>query len=162
MASARRSVRVMHFCRQRYGRALETQQHYARRHLDALAGIHHDQLPAKNILLYGDHEPVYTVGNRGALYSKEDEEKLTALGCDFYRTNRGGLITFHGPGQLVVYPILNLKDFNIGLKEYVCRLQNAVIKTCQSYGVDAHTTADTGVWVRNRKICGIGNFILSF
>ena len=156
MEAARRSVSVMNFCRLRYGKSLEMQQHYAKRHLDGLRDVVHEHLPPKNILLYGDHEPVYTVGNRSAVYSADEEERLKALGAEFFRTDRGGLITFHGPGQLIVYPVLNLKHFNIGMREYICRLQTAVIKTCKAYGIDACTTTDTGVWVENRKLCAIG------
>merc|ERR1712112_488531 len=62
-------------------------------------------------LVIVQHPPVYTTGMRTKEYSVEEERRLLGLGADFVRTNRGGLITFHGPGQLVVYPILNLKHF---------------------------------------------------
>ncbi|XP_078052563.1 lipoyl(octanoyl) transferase 2 [Augochlora pura] len=109
-----------------------------------------------NTLILLEHNPVYTVGIRDRTYTVQDEEKLKNLGAEFYRTNRGGLITFHGPGQLVAYPILNLRDFNQGIKWYVDQIEKMIIRLCSSYGICARTSSDTGVWVEDRKICAIG------
>lgn len=81
---------------------------------------------------------------------------MKTLGAEFHRTNRGGLITFHGPGQLVVYPILDLKSFNKSMKWYICKLEKTVIEVCKSFGVEAERSSDTGVWVKDNKICAIG------
>jgi len=70
---------------------------------------HHADPSFENRLLLLEHPPTYTVGKRGAIYDETIEEYLRELGADFYRVNRGGLITFHGPGQLVGYPILRLE-----------------------------------------------------
>lgn len=110
----------------------------------------------KNILILTEHHPVYTIGIRTKNYSIDDEEKLRNLGAEFYKTNRGGLITFHGPGQLVAYPIINLKNFEPSVRWYVCHIEKTVIDLCKKYGIKAQTTEDTGVWVDNRKICAIG------
>ena len=67
--------------------------------------------PTCGTLVLVEHPPVYTTGLRSKVYSRADEERLLALGADFVRTNRGGLITFHGPGQLVAYPVLDLRQF---------------------------------------------------
>ena len=72
------------------------------------------------------------------------------------RTNRGGLITFHGPGQLVAYPILNLRNFTPSMRRYIATLENTIINTCSRFGVNAGTTEHTGVWVGDRKIAAIG------
>ena len=80
METARRTVCALNFCRLRYGRALDLQKHYAKRHLDSLAGVQHEHLPPKDILLYGDHEPVYTVGNRDERYTLQEEERLKVYG----------------------------------------------------------------------------------
>jgi len=112
-------------------------------------------LPPHTLLLL-EHKPVYTVGLRSKEYSTEEEERLKALGADFHRTNRGGLITFHGPGQLIAYPILYLPAFNPGIKWYVCALERTVIRACREMGVITQTTQDTGVWVGNNKICALG------
>lgn len=110
----------------------------------------------KNLLILTEHKPVYTIGIRTKNYTIEDEEKLKNLGAEFHSTNRGGLITFHGPGQLVAYPIVNLKNFKASVRWYVCHVEKTIIDLCKKYDITAMTTEDTGVWVENRKICAIG------
>lgn len=89
-------------------------------------------------------------------------EQLHKIGATLYHIDRGGDITYHGPGQLVCYPILNLEDYSLGLKEYVYLLEEAVIGVCASYGIMAgRLEKATGVWLegdtpRARKICAIG------
>lgn len=108
-------------------------------------------------LLIVEHDPVYTVGIRQQDYNSLLETDLKKLGADFKRTNRGGLITFHGPGQLIAYPILNLKYFQPSVRWYVTNLETTVINLCNNtYGLKAITTPDTGVWIGNNKICAIG------
>lgn len=109
-----------------------------------------------NTLVLVEHNPVYTVGIRNKGYTEEDEKKLKGLGAEFYRTNRGGLITFHGPGQLVAYPILNLKQFKTSVRWYVCQIEKMIIRLCAEFGIKGETCADTGIWVNDRKICAIG------
>ena len=65
------------------------------------------------------------------------EEQLERIGASLFHIDRGGDITYHGPGQLVCYPILNLEDFHLGLKEYLHLLEEAVIRVCASYGIEA-------------------------
>lgn len=115
-----------------------------------------DQNKFKNILILTEHQPVYTIGIRTKDYTIDDEAYLRSLGAEFYKTNRGGLITFHGPGQLVAYPILNLKDFQPSMRWYVCHLEKTVIDLCKQFHLNAKTTPDTGVWIDNRKICAMG------
>lgn len=109
-----------------------------------------------NVLILTEHRPVYTIGIRTKDYTIDDEALLRKLGAEFYKTNRGGLITFHGPGQLVAYPILNLKQFQPSVRWYVCHLEQTIINICKQLGLTARTTPDTGVWIENRKICAIG------
>jgi len=98
-----------------------------------------------------------------------DEAKLKKLGADFVKSDRGGLITFHGPGQLVAYPILDLKQFLstpksgkkaelIGMKWYIHNLEQVVIDTLKDrFELDAFRSPDTGVWVhQDKKICAMG------
>lgn len=100
---------------------------------------------------------VYTTGIREAPYPDSLHRKFKELGAEFQRTNRGGLITFHGPGQLVAYPIINLKHYTKSMKCYIHKLEEAVIQTCkQSYNIDAERSKDTGVWVKDDKICAVG------
>jgi lipoyl(octanoyl) transferase len=86
---------------------------------------------------------------------------LKSFGADFYRTNRGGLITFHGPGQLVVYPILNLTCYNKNIRQFVSAIEQSIISVCDELGILASTSPHTGVWGGNNKVCAIGNFFLS-
>jgi len=118
-----------------------------------------------NLLLLLEHKPVYTTGIRSKEYSLEEETRLKDLGADFVRTNRGGLITFHGPGQLVAYPILNLNNFipqvhrrkaALGMRWYVNTLEQVVIRTISAYGLEGSRSPHTGVWVGDNKICAMG------
>ena len=89
--------------------------------------------------------------------------QLRAQQAEFIKVDRGGDITFHGPGQLVVYPIIDLESLEIGVKEYVDRLEEIVIRTIAVYGIEGKRLAGaTGVWLepetsRARKICAIGS-----
>ena len=117
----------------------------------------------ENRLFFCEHQPVLTIGKSGKDTNLLiPEEQLVQRGISFYHINRGGDITYHGPGQLVCYPILNLEEFHLGLKEYVHLLEEAVIRVCASYGIEAgRLEKATGVWLegsttRARKICAIG------
>lgn len=117
----------------------------------------------ENRLFFCEHQPVLTIGKSGKDTNLLiPEELLVQRGVSFYHINRGGDITYHGPGQLVCYPILNLEEFHLGLKEYVHLLEEAVIRVCASYGIEAgRLEKATGVWLegstpRARKICAIG------
>ncbi|XP_053312625.1 putative lipoyltransferase 2, mitochondrial [Spea bombifrons] len=110
----------------------------------------------RGTVLLCEHPAVYTVGIRRAPYPVLEEERLRQIGADFQRTDRGGLITFHGPGQLVCYPVLELGPLRRTLRAYVCGLEGAVIGLCRSLGLDAYRAPETGVWVRDKKICAIG------
>lgn len=116
-----------------------------------------------NHIVLCEHPHVYTLGRSG----KEgnmllNEEQLRKTGAVLYHIDRGGDITYHGPGQLVCYPILNLEEYSLGLKEYIHLLEEAVIGVCTSYGISAgRMERATGVWLegntpRARKICAIG------
>lgn len=154
MLAARPLIHVLNLQRMGFMSAYDVQMRYARHHLDEMSGK--PGARGYNMMLLVEHNPVYTVGIRDHRYSAEEARKLKSLGAEFIRTNRGGLITFHGPGQLVAYPILNLKHFGIGMRDYVCRLEKTMIQTCAAFGVKATTTSDTGVWVEDRKIGALG------
>ena len=122
-----------------------------------------EQHAYENRIVMCQHPHVYTLGRSG----KENNmllnpEQLERLGATLYHIDRGGDITYHGPGQWGCYPILNLEEFGLGLKEYVHLLEEAVIRVCASYGIEAGRLAKaTGVWLegdtpRARKICAIG------
>ena len=155
MLASRRLVYVINLQRMGFISGYDVQMRYARYHLDELAGKQGAR--GFNVILLTEHNPVYTVGFRDKPYSKEFEKDLRSKGAEFVRTNRGGLITFHGPGQLVAYPIINLKHFHIGMRDYVCNLEKTMVDTCASFDLKATITGDTGVWIQDRKIGAIGN-----
>ncbi|XP_051881864.1 putative lipoyltransferase 2, mitochondrial [Pristis pectinata] len=148
-------IEVVNLGRISYGNALQAQRKFIRRHFDALSQLPTAEPPV-NALLLCEHAPVYTIGIRTAQYPIEEEERLKGLGAEFYQANRGGLITFHGPGQLVCYPILNLAHFRKSVRWYVGELERTTIQLCHKFGIKAETSPETGVWVGNNKICAIG------
>lgn len=154
MQRVKAAVEVVRLGRVSYASALQVQQFYVRRHLEA------PDRPS-NALILCEHPPVYTTGLRQAPYPAEEERRLRALGAEFYRTTRGGLITFHGPGQLLCYPVLHLGCFKRSVRWYVCELERTVISLCRTFGINASTSPDTGVWVGENKICAIGILNLS-
>lgn len=119
--------------------------------------------PLTNSLIFVEHPHVYTLGKSGkANHLLLSEEQLKAVNATYYLIDRGGDITYHGPGQLVCYPILDLEHYRLGLKNYIHLLEEAVIGVCRFYGIEAgRSQGATGVWLevgtsRERKICAIG------
>lgn len=121
-------------------------------------------LPTKHYLLFVEHPPVYTLGKSGKAENVLlSDEQRREQGIEFYQTNRGGDITFHGPGQIVGYPILDLEKFYTDIGRYLRDLEEVVIKTLAEYGIAAgRSPGETGVWIdpdirgRERKICAMG------
>ena len=115
-------------------------------------------------LLFCEHPPVFTLGKSGSPDNLLiNEQMLARVGIEFYRINRGGDITYHGPGQIVGYPILDLEQFGLGIKSYIDLLEDSVMKLLDSYGISSGRMAGaTGVWLdardpkKARKICAIG------
>ncbi|EDO30830.1 predicted protein [Nematostella vectensis] len=109
----------------------------------------------QNTIFLCEHFPVYTMGIRSKVPPGEID-RLKELGAEFHFTDRGGLITFHGPGQLMCYPVLDLGSFRRSVRWYVGSLEETVVRTCKELGVSAGTTCNTGVWVGNNKIAALG------
>jgi lipoate-protein ligase B len=106
-------------------------------------------------LLLLEHPPVYTTGRRGAGSNLRMSEQ--ALGAPLIETDRGGDITFHGPGQLIAYPIIDLREAGLGVVEYVRGLEETIIRTVARYGIEANVECRlTGAWVGDDKIAAIG------
>lgn len=105
-----------------------------------------------------EHPPVFTLGrNRGRENLMVSEEFLSEKGIQVFQTERGGNITFHGPGQLVVYPILDMNTGRMGIREYVEGLEEIMSLTVKEWGIDAHGDAQNrGLWIGNRKLGSIG------
>ncbi|SDE90668.1 lipoyl(octanoyl) transferase LipB [Cellulophaga baltica] len=120
-------------------------------------------LETTNYLLFVEHPHVYTLGKSGDMGNLLiDEAQLEAKGATFYKINRGGDITYHGPGQIVGYPILDLDNFFTDIHKYLRFLEEVVILTLQEYGLKAERSeGETGVWLDvgtpfARKICAMG------
>lgn len=110
------------------------------------------------ILLLLQHKPAFTIGRAGGKNNLlVPEEKLNKLGIELHETTRGGNITYHGPGQLVGYPIFNLEKWNKDVHLYVNRLEEVIIQTLKEYGVTGGRKPKyIGVWVGDGKITAIG------
>ena len=116
-----------------------------------------------NYFIYVEHPHVYTLGKSGDLSNLLlNEEQLKEKGATFYKINRGGDITYHGPGQLVGYPIIDLDNFFTDIHKYLRFLEEVIIKTLAEYGIESERSeGETGVWLGvgtpfARKICALG------
>ncbi|RYY40340.1 MAG: lipoyl(octanoyl) transferase LipB [Chitinophagaceae bacterium] len=121
-------------------------------------------LPTQHHLLLVEHPPVYTLGKSGKMeHVLIGEGERSEKGIEFYQTNRGGDITFHGPDQVVGYPILDLEKFYTDIGKYLRSLEDVIILTLAEFGIAGGRSAgETGVWIdaqvkgRERKICAMG------
>ena len=118
-----------------------------------------NKLPTENNLIFCEHPHVYTIGKSG----NEGNMLIDDGTVPVYRTDRGGDITYHGFGQIVGYPVFDLESLGIGLREYITRLEEAVIRLLDDYDIEGgHYAEGTGVWIdtalpsKTRKICAIG------
>ena len=143
-----------------YAKALDIQTEK----FNALLAVKAKGEKGRNELLFCEHDPVLTIGKSGKdsnlLIS---EARLQALGVSYYHINRGGDITYHGPGQITGYPIFDLETWHIGLKQYIYRLEETIIRFLALYGLKGERLEGaTGVWLdpfvagKARKICAIG------
>lgn len=156
-------IEVYNLGRLNYKNTYQIQKYFVDKLLknaDTIASKSNTSLRTPDVLLLVEHDPVYTVGIRRTLYKEAELDKLKQLNASVERTNRGGLITFHGPGQLVAYPIMNLKFYKPSVKWYVSQLESTIINLCQNaYKLKANrlcTIGYTGVWVNDSKIAAIG------
>lgn len=117
-----------------------------------------------NYFLFVEHPAVYTLGKSGSLSNVLlTDEQREAMEIQFFKTNRGGDITYHGPGQLVGYPILDLEKFKTDINWYMRSLEDVIILTLEEYGITSfRSEGETGVWLdpdikgKERKICAMG------
>ena len=121
------------------------------------------QVPTPNFLLFVEHPHVYTLGKSGDMSNLLlSEKQLEAKGATFYKINRGGDITYHGPGQIVGYPILDLENFFTDIHKYLRFLEEVIILTLAEYNIiGTRSEGETGVWLDvgtpfARKICAMG------
>ncbi|MFO8053830.1 MAG: lipoyl(octanoyl) transferase LipB [Bacteroidales bacterium] len=119
---------------------------------------------AEGYLLFCEHPHVYTLGKNGARNNLLiNDDFLKSINATYYKIDRGGDITYHGPGQIVGYPVLDLERFGLGLKKYIEKLEEAIIGVLEEYNIQAgRIKSATGVWLdtetpgKTRKICAIG------
>jgi len=123
-----------------------------------------NQHPTTNYLLFCEHPHVYTLGKSGNENNLLiNNDLLRSKGASLFKINRGGDITYHGPGQLVGYPLLDLDNFNVSIKDYIYGLEEAIINTLKHYNIiGTRMDGATGVWLdagiknKERKICAFG------
>ena len=102
-------------------------------------------------LIFVEHDHVYTLGKNA------NSNNILNDKCNVVKTNRGGDVTYHGPGQIVIYPIFNLKKKNIGVKTYVKKIEEVIKLALADFKIDSHVPyKETGVWTNNKKIASIG------
>ncbi len=121
------------------------------------------QKPTPNYFLFTEHPPVYTLGKSGNINNLLlSEDQLKEKGVTFFKSNRGGDITYHGPGQIVGYPIIDLDNFFPDIHVYMRKLEEVIILTIAEYGLKGERSeGETGVWLDvgtpfARKICALG------
>ena len=151
----------------KYEEALALQETYFKKTVDLKLRIRDDEnlahLQTENYILSCQHPHVYTLGKSGKeSHLLISQNELLAIKAEYFATNRGGDITYHGPGQLVIYPILDLDNFFTDIHKYLRFLEEAVIQTLAEFGIKAgRVDGLTGVWIGEnssnpRKICAMG------
>lgn len=132
-----------------YGEALELQ----RMRRDSV-----EKADAPNTLFLLEHKPVITLGRKAELsHLLRTKDELTAMGIDLFEVDRGGDVTYHGPGQMVAYPILNLNQWRPAIRWYLRSLEEVLIRQLLGYGLPAgRMEGYTGVWVNGAKVAAIG------
>ena len=160
-----KTIKIIDLGHKSYSESLEVQENYFNGTISLKRSNRKtdNPQPTHNYLLWVEHPPVFTRGKSGKMeHLLVDKEALAEKGIEFYQTNRGGDITFHGPGQLVVYPIFDLDNFFTDIHKYLRFLEEAVIETLKEYGLNgSRSQGETGVWLEvgtpfARKICAMG------
>ena len=123
-----------------------------------LVGARKDGVIDKDIVLFLEHPPVFTLGRRGGLENLTvSEDFLEKEGIPVIHVERGGDITFHGPGQIVMYPIIDIRAVRLGVIDYVELLEEVMIRTAADWGIEAgRNSLNRGIWVGNNKMGSIG------
>ena len=121
------------------------------------------KIETDNFLIITEHNPVYTIGKSGDISNLLlNDNEMKTEGIEFYKINRGGDITYHGPGQIMGYPIIDLDNFFTDINLYLRKLEEVIINTLKSYDLRGFTIkGETGVWVKDnnglsKKVCAFG------
>ena len=122
-----------------------------------------NKMETNNFLIVTEHDPVYTIGKSGDISNLLlNDDEMKKQGIEFYKINRGGDITYHGPGQIMGYPIIDLDNFFTDINLYLRKLEEVIINTLESYDLEGFTIkGETGVWVKDnnglsKKVCAFG------
>ena len=144
-----RTVELCSLGRTRYGETWKLQQRLFDLRLDGLIG---------DVLLLNEHEHVYTIGKAGDdNHLLASEEELRRGGVEVFHIDRGGDITYHGPGQLVGYPIIDLNTYGADIHRYLRNLEEVLISALRDFGIEGQREEGmTGVWVKGEKIAALG------
>lgn len=152
-------VSIKHLGRTEYSEAWEIQK----RLFEKLLRQKREGAPEEQYVLFVEHPHVYTLGKSGHESNLlVNEQFLKQIGATYFHTDRGGDVTYHGLGQLVGYPILDLEHIGVSLRDYIWSIEESIIRTVAEYGITAdRLEGATGVWLdphspRARKICAIG------
>jgi lipoyl(octanoyl) transferase len=147
-----------------YKKAWEYQEKIHKTLVEAKLNSSLQQSPTQNHLLFCEHPHVYTLGKSGVQNNLLiNDAFLQKINATYYKSDRGGDITYHGPGQIVGYPILDLEQFHLSVKNYIFKLEEAIINTLADFNIKSERLEGaTGVWIdtsipsKARKICAIG------
>lgn len=149
------SIKIIDTGLRKYLEILQLQEELFNRNIE----LKLNNQPTENFLILCEHEPVFTLGKSGKRENILVNDK--EMNAEFHRINRGGDVTFHGPGQLVVYPILDLDLLHIGLAQYIFKLEEAIIESLKAYDLKSHRIENAaGIWLlrdsTHKKIGAIG------
>ena len=165
MKKKNRQVIVENWGVQSYKDAWEKQEKILQSIIDVKKNNRNDRsnLETPNYLIFLEHKPVFTIGKSGNFNNLlVNDFELSKKNIELVKTNRGGDITFHGPGQLVIYPILDLENFFTDIHKYLRSLEDVVISSLMEFNIDAkRSPGETGVWINTdtsfpEKICAMG------
>ena len=165
MTKKNKAIRIIELGVKSYNDSLKIQEELFQKtiELKSVNRKEDTQIPTQNYLLWVEHTPVITLGKSGKIkHLLLGEKQLKEKGIEYYPTNRGGDITFHGPGQIVGYPIMDLDNFFTDIHKYLRYLEEAILLTLEEYDLNgARSIGETGVWLDvgtpfARKICAMG------
>ena len=165
MTKKNKAIRIIELGVKSYNDSLKIQEELFQKtiELKSVNRKEDTQIPTQNYLLWVEHTPVITLGKSGKIKNLLlGEKQLKEKGIEYYPTNRGGDITFHGPGQIVGYPIIDLDNFFTDIHKYLRYLEEAILLTLGEYNLNgARSIGETGVWLDvgtpfARKICAMG------
>ena len=165
MTKKNKAIRIIELGVKSYNDSLKIQEELFQKtiELKSVNRKEDTQIPTQNYLLWVEHTPVITLGKSGKIKNLLlGKKQLKEKGIEYYPTNRGGDITFHGPGQIVGYPIMDLDNFFTDIHKYLRYLEEAILLTLEEYDLNgARSIGETGVWLDvgtpfARKICAMG------